>query len=103
MQTNNHKIYISFAVLSVLLLTACAGTPPVWWNPTGTYTTTGTTNSTKVQPATVQTRVVPPAEIPAEESIEASVEEEYEELKLSPLSAQSEPAASEESALSTHE
>jgi len=65
-------------------LCACAGNPPAWWNPSGAYgpTTTSSAISQKqtVNPAISSRKTEP--EIPAEESIETSIDE-YEELGLS--------------------
>lgn len=70
-------------LLMPILLGACAGTPPEWWNPSGTYGNApveAVSSKNTVQPKTT----VPQTqnEIPAEESIETSLDE-YEELGLS--------------------
>ena len=69
---------------SLVLMAACAGNPPAWWDPSGVYSKTET--ATSAATPTVKSVVVHKTEeIPTEEHIDAS-QDEYEEMKLSPLS-----------------
>ena len=76
-----HLLLLLLVMLSVC---ACAGNPPDWWNPGGTY---GNTPSAKAvsQPTTGAAVAHTPKaeeEIPTEEKIDTTFEE-YEELNLS--------------------
>lgn len=85
----------NFFVLSIIFcaffLAACAGTPPAWWNPSGTY------NSSHKQSTSQQVRAVPSGsvrvkteeETPAEQDIDPT-EDDYEEIALSPIDEQAE-------------
>lgn len=74
-----------FCLLSLCFLCACAGNPPAWWNPSGTY------GSQSAAPASVKpslpSAVTPEEEepVPMEQSIEPAMES-YEEMNLSPIS-----------------
>lgn len=90
------KQHLSLSILLVgagILLSACAGNPPAWWNPSGIYNPeeVGHTVSQKREQA-----VVTPVknEIPAEEEIDPVVEA-YEEEKLVPLSTAQEEQTSD--------
>lgn len=93
-----------FCLLSFCFLCACAGNPPAWWNPSGSY------GAEKAAPATARPSLpaVVTAEeeepVPMEQSIEPAMDN-YEEMNLSPLSegemqeeTQEAPAAPEEQA-----
>ena len=71
-----------FLLLTITLgLCACAGNPPDWWNPSGTYNTgsqKATSSKTSVKSAHSASNM---EEIPAEEDIDTSFEE-YEEINL---------------------
>ncbi|MBO7238021.1 MAG: hypothetical protein J6U96_01860 [Elusimicrobiaceae bacterium] len=62
-------------------LCACAGNPPDWWNPSGTYGAQGTKAVSQKTGASSAQTAKPAEEIPAEESIDTTFEE-YEELSL---------------------
>ncbi|MBR3604391.1 MAG: hypothetical protein IKL48_06980 [Elusimicrobiaceae bacterium] len=73
-----------FICLFALSLCACAGNPPTWWNPSGTYSPK--TNSH--QEAEVQSKPVVMGPTVQEEPMEQSIEpalESYEEMRLTPL------------------
>ena len=86
-----------YLFLIMLGLCACAGNPPDWWNPSGTYGNAEPAKAISSQNVSKKQRVSRPAvqEIPVEESIETSVEE-YEEISLNPME-QMEQSVSEES------
>ena len=84
-----------YLLVAMLSLSACAGNPPEWWNPSGTYGTQSVNKSnTALAPVRTVTRQAE-VEIPAEETIETTVEE-YEEMSLNPLE-QTETSSAEES------
>lgn len=69
----------------ICLLTACAGAPPQWWNPSGTYGNESVSRPQQSTSARVSP-VVRPEEVPvpAEESI-STQDDSYEEMILTPL------------------
>lgn len=75
-------------VFSLSLLCACAGNPPQWWNPSGTYggqSPAASSHTDTAKPSlSVQTTQEEEEPYPMEQSIEP-VMESYEELSLSPL------------------
>ena len=86
------KRYLPLLVL--FLLSACAGNPPQWWNPSGAYSADPShTAETTAETSTGSAPVAKDNPIPAEQDIDA-VEESYEELDLSekPAAAQTEEA-----------
>ncbi|MBR2865779.1 MAG: hypothetical protein IKC13_05870 [Elusimicrobiaceae bacterium] len=69
-----------------IFLTACAGTPPAWWNPSGAYG--GDQAVSRPQKAAPARVAVPESQPVEEEPIEQHFEpafEEYEEMRLTPL------------------
>ena len=64
---------------SVLLLTACAGNPPAWWNPR--------TKTAQVQPSSSHPQAPVATELPppTEEDPSLLPEDTYEEMTLTPL------------------
>ena len=67
-----------------LLLCACAGMPPAWWNPGNTYSSTSRQTVSDEKP---RERVITPSAIeqmPTEENI-AAQDESFEEMILTPL------------------
>lgn len=69
---------------ATFLLGACAGTPPAWWNPGNTYSSTSRQTVSDEKP---RGRVITPSaveQIPAEENI-AVQDESFEEMILTPL------------------
>ena len=72
------KKYIAFT-FCLIILTACAGNPPTWWNPSGRYSTPSQTSSTP--PAIVAT----PIPTPEKETLLPAVDSDYEEMALSPV------------------
>lgn len=75
---------ILFFMPVAFLLCACAGTPPAWWNPGNTYSSTSRQAVSDEKP---RQRVITPAaieQIPAEENI-AVQDESFEEMILTPL------------------
>lgn len=90
-------------LFSCCVLGACAGNPPAWWNPSGTYSTSQPAQ--QAAPAADPSLAAPASAeeeepYPAEQTIEP-VMQSYEELDLSPFaqtvevsaSAEAEPAA----------
>jgi len=78
---------ISFILFSVLL-TACAGNPPDWWNPSGTYGKAKQTDTQAQQVNTVpsgSSKVAAEDETPAEQTIDAVWDDNYEEMNLDPI------------------
>lgn len=85
--------YLSLVLVG---LCGCAGNPPDWWNPSGAYGSADSVRSNKPAAVSSDTKArATEVEIPAEERIEASVEE-YEEINLNPLE-QTETVAEESS------
>lgn len=84
-------ITLGFAVF----LSACAGAPPAWWNPSGAY---GDAELSAPQPAAVRTSLSQQVSaeeeepLPLEQSIEPA-QDSYEELNLNPLSGEETPVA----------
>ena len=84
-----------YCFCSLLLLTACAGTPPAWWDPAGTYSGQSAAaavpaSGTAVAPAqNVSTTPI----APLEEEIEPLQDDMYEEMNLSVSGEVIEPAA----------
>lgn len=76
---------IVFCFLVSFFMTACAGNPPAWWNPSNAYN--GEPQVRKTAPKTV--KVVPQSEEqtlpPAEENLTPLPDESYEEMILTPL------------------
>ncbi|MDD6152749.1 MAG: hypothetical protein PUK24_05580 [Elusimicrobia bacterium] len=67
-----------------LLLCACSGMPPAWWNPGNTYSSTSRQTVSDEKP---RERVITPSAIeqmPTEENI-AVQDESFEEMILTPL------------------
>lgn len=84
------KIYTLIGI--VLLLSACAGTPPAWWNPSGTYgTDAAAARKTQADRAvsSSSSKVTEEDETPAEQDIEPALDG-YEEMNLSPIDEQAE-------------
>ena len=77
-----------FTCSALLLLAACAGNPPAWWNPQNRY---GSVDGT---PAALQPVRVKKTSAAMEQSIEPLADTSYEEETIS-LPEESEPAASE--------
>ncbi len=73
-----------FLLIVTLLLSACAGNPPAWWNPGNTYSSTGrqTVSEEKQRVHTQPVSEIPP--MPTEEKINVQ-DETYEEMILTPL------------------
>ena len=102
------KNLLSLAVFS-LLLAACAGNPPAWWNPSNSYSSSG--QSARPRPAQAASSgnitVSAPAQeetfIPQEEAISIPLpDESYEEMILTPLQdEETENASGEASAQSS--
>ena len=75
---------ILFLTPVALLLCACAGMPPAWWNPGNTYSSTSRQTVSDEKP---RERVITPSAIeqmPTEENI-AVQDESFEEMILTPL------------------
>ncbi len=62
--------------LLVLLLAACAGNPPAWWNPNNRY---GSVEQNETQP------VVPKTPVVMEETLAPLPDRSYEEEVITPL------------------
>jgi len=78
-----------FSILTIaFLLTACAGTPPAWWNPSGNYSEKNAAVS-KQQVPSGSSKVTQEDETPAEQDIEPALDT-YEEMALSPADEQAE-------------
>lgn len=78
---------IALVLPAVCLLAACAGNPPQWWNPSGSYGNDAVSASSSAG-HTEPVRAAEPEEepIPAEENIAApSPDDSYEEMILTPL------------------
>ncbi len=76
-----------FVVCVLFFLCACAGNPPQWWNPSGTYASDGNEKhvSSPVRPSLPSVVTAEEEEpYPMEQNIEPVVES-YEELNLSAL------------------
>ncbi len=74
--------------LFAVLLTACAGNPPEWWNPSGIYNTDKTKNTSAQSVQSVpsgSSTVQAEDETPAEQTIDAVWDESYEEMNLEPI------------------
>ena len=82
------RIYSLIAV--AFLLSACAGNPPAWWNPSGTYGTAGQTQPTR----SGSSKINQEDETPAEQDIEPALDG-YEEMSLTPLEQQVQQAAAQ--------
>ena len=83
---------ISLILLSVLFI-ACAGNPPDWWNPSGTYNKENARSkqSQKVNAEpSGSSNVEAEDETPAEQTIDAVLDENYEEINLDPIDEQAE-------------
>lgn len=73
------KQIFSFLVL-ILLLSACAGNPPAWWNPNNRYgSVDDASTAVVVQPAE------PKQEEPAEQEMDSLPDTTYEEVTLTPM------------------
>ncbi len=84
------KIYTLTGV--ILLLGACAGNPPAWWNPSGSYgTSTGSVRQTQPRRtvSSGSSKVTVEDETPAEQDIDPALDG-YEEMNLSPIDEQAE-------------
>lgn len=85
-----------YCFCSLLLLTACAGTPPAWWDPAGTYSGQSaavSNSSSKGQTTAMPAQKAPAGPVtPAEEEIEP-LQDTYEEMNLSVSGEVIEPAA----------
>ena len=69
----------------ICLLTACAGAPPQWWNPSGTYGNESVSSPQQSTSARVSPAVRPEEmPVPVEESI-STQDDSYEEMILTPL------------------
>lgn len=68
--------------IASILVAACAGNPPAWWNPSGTYGTADNVSTAQTAPQIRRTQ--PIDEPPAEQDIEPAFDK-YEEISLSPL------------------
>lgn len=75
---------IIFLYICAVLLAACAGNPPAWWNPGNTYSSTSRQSVSDEKPRTHFAAPSPVPAMPAEESI-ALPDESYEEMMLTPL------------------
>ncbi len=78
-----------------VFLSACAGAPPAWWNPSGAYgnATVSAPRQPAVRPSLPQQVSAEEEEpVPLEQSIEPA-EDSYEELNLNPLSGEETPVA----------
>ncbi len=84
------KKYIAFT-FCLIILTACAGNPPAWWNPSGRYSTPSPTSSTVSTPTAIPTISTP---APEEETLLPTVDSDYEEMVLSPVMAQEDTPSS---------
>jgi len=74
--------------LFAVLLTACAGNPPEWWNPSGIYNTDKTKNTSAQSVQSIpsgSSTVQAEDETPAEQTIDAVWDESYEEMNLEPI------------------
>ena len=87
-------------LFSCCVLGACAGNPPAWWNPSGTYSTSQPAQQAAAPSLSAPVSAEEEEPYPAEQTIEP-VMQSYEELDLSPFaqtvevsaSAEAEPAA----------
>ncbi len=67
------------------LLTACAGAPPQWWNPSGSYGNESVSRPQQSAAARTSATVRPDeTPVPAEEAI-STQDDSYEEMILTPL------------------
>ncbi len=76
-------------LLISMILCACAGTPPAWWNPSGAY---GVSMQEKAAPAPVcaddpsfTSLITPAEEEPMEQDIAPMPDDSYEEMHISPM------------------
>ena len=87
------RVWITLGL--AVFLSACAGAPPAWWNPSGAY---GDAELSAPQPAAVRTSLSQQVSaeeeepLPLEQSIEPA-QDSYEELNLNPLSGEETPVA----------
>lgn len=77
-----------FSICILLVaLAACAGNPPAWWNPSGTYdgkTPSATASSSKNITSVTTNRIAHTDLMPSEEDMEASFDDTFEEFNISP-------------------
>ena len=90
------KKYIT-CTLFLIILTACAGNPPAWWNPSGRYS-----NAPQSVPSTPTEVAAHSAPAPAQETL-LPVDTDYEEMALSPIAAAEESPTSSDLAPSVLE
>lgn len=72
----------TMCIFLLTMLTACAGNPPAWWNPSGRYSTPSQSSSSIVAapvktPTNTVSSPVPETFVPTDT--------EYEEMVLSPI------------------
>lgn len=86
-------------LFATLLLAACAGAPPSWWNPNNRYGTTQTDTSKKAQaPSNPASKTI----VIKEETIDPLPDASYEEETLTPLpdaNPEQTPASADENTL----
>ena len=79
---------LSIFILSAFILTACAGNPPDWWNPSGIYGNEGEKMAApdrRAEYPSFSSQTTAEEEEPAEQNIDPAFET-YEEMRLTPLS-----------------
>ena len=84
------RIYSLIAV--VFLMSACAGNPPAWWNPSGTY---GNTQQQTQTSRSGSSKISQEDETPVEQDIEPALDG-YEEMTLAPIEQQTPVPSAEE-------
>ncbi len=67
-----------YMICAAVLVSACAGNPPAWWNPAGKYDNMSAGKQT-AQPATKKVIVI------QEEALEPLPDNSYEEITLTPM------------------
>ncbi|MBO4675146.1 MAG: hypothetical protein J5601_03555 [Elusimicrobiaceae bacterium] len=78
------KKYIIYTFF-LSMLTACAGNPPTWWNPSGRYSTT--TPSSSSAPS-IQTEIPDNSVSTPQQETLLPLDTDYEEMALSPIAAE---------------